>query len=124
MRALTQTGYGNAAQSLESCHQHRTEARRQLQITRPTGAGGPDDQEYWAIPWDRDWVTRQIERRWDISAAAAAALSADIERDVLNGPQTVDRHALIDLIDERVDNFGLAPWCLLATMPSKQKGVD
>lgn len=119
LRALRQTGHEDAAKELEWHHRHRLGARRRLKVTQTARPGESKAVEAWVFRWDRDWVTRQIEQRWDISRAAAAAISADIEAELLESPSHIDRDALIDLLDERVEHYGLAPWCLLASMPAR-----
>jgi hypothetical protein len=119
VRALTQTGYTDAAKRLEDCHQQRLVARRGLQITQAKGPGENSANDCWVFRWDRNYVTRQIEQRWEVGHAAAAVISADIEDELLDGRPRIDRHELMDIIDERVDSFGLAPWCLLASMQTK-----
>jgi hypothetical protein len=119
IRALRQTGHDDAAKEVEWHHRHRLGARRRLKVTQPARPGESTTTESWAFRWDRDWVTRQIEQRWDIGRAAAAVISADIESELLEKKSDIDRQALLDLIDERVEHYGLAPWCLLASMPAR-----
>jgi hypothetical protein len=119
IRALRQTGHDQAAKDLELHHRDRLGARRQLKVTQAAQPGESNSTNTWTFRWDRDWVTRQIEQRWQVSRTAAAVISADIEEELLSTQTQIDRQALLDLIDERVDHFGLAPWCLLASMPAQ-----
>jgi hypothetical protein len=119
MRALRQTGYEDAASQLEGYHRRRLGARRRLKVTQAPRPGELAASEMWTFRWDRDWVTRQIEQRWAVGRPAAAVISADIESELLENKSHIDRQALLDLIDERVEHYGLAPWCLLASMPAR-----
>jgi len=108
-KALRQTGHGDAAEALEAHHQWRRGARQRLVVAHPSGR---------RCAWDRSWVTEQIQHRWDVPRPVARTLSADIEGELLRRGGRIDRQTVLDLVDERVENYGLAPWCLMASAPS------
>lgn len=106
LRVLRKTDHGPAADALAARHRWRRAARRRLLVAHENGR---------QCPWERHWVTQQIQRRWAVTRSAALAISADIEHELLAGESPVRRQTVLDLIDERVENYGLAPWCLLAS---------
>jgi hypothetical protein len=106
LRCLRHTNHDAAADALERHARWRQNARRAMTIVH-------DDTHHTA--WDRSWVTQQIQRRWDIGRPAARAISSQIEGELLGRRSEISRDAAVDLLDERVENYGLAPWCLLAS---------
>ncbi len=108
VRALRQTRHAAAADALETHHRWRSDARRHLTVVHDNGQ---------RTGWDRTWLVQQIQRRWDVSRPAARALSAGVEIDLLGGAGDVGRQRVLDLADERIENYGLAPWCLMASAP-------
>lgn len=110
VRALRLTRHDAAADALEAHSRRRRDARRSLKVVHDSGR---------RTRWDRSWLTAQIRTRWGVSGGAARAISAAIETELLDGRSLVERGRVLDLIDERVENFGLAPWCLLASAPTR-----
>ena len=113
LRALRKTGRAAAGDALEAHSRQRQRARRQLTVVHDNGRRSR---------WDRHWVTQQVRHRWRIGRPAARAISAEIERHLLARGGEVSRDAVLDLVDERVENYGLAPWCLLASAPIAPDG--
>jgi len=109
LRSLRQTNHHAAAEALESHHRWRRAARRALTIIHDDGR---------RTGWDRCWVTEQIRRRWDVGRPAARTISSHLERELLGRRARITRRRVLDLIDRRVENFGLAPRCLLADAPA------
>ena len=109
VRSLRHTNHDAAADALESHHRRRWRARRALVVV------DADDRR---TPWDRSWLTARIQHRWTVGRGAARAISSHLERELLGRRTTIARQSLLDLIDERVENFGLAPWCLMASAPA------
>ncbi len=108
LQALRQTNHAAAADALETHHRWRLAARRRLTVLHRADRRSE---------WNRQWLTEQAQRRWDLSRAVARALSAQIEAELLGEGGEVRRQKVLDLLDERVENYGLAPWCLMASAP-------
>lgn len=104
LRALRHTGNESAAERLEAHHSRRQQRRAAVHIVGPTGR---------RTGWDKSAFAKIIHRRWDVSPAAARAMAAGVEQDVLAAGKDLTELELIDLADDRVEQFGLAPWCLL-----------
>lgn len=115
LRALRQTHHDLAADALEAHHRRRRAARRSLILVH--------DAERRSH-WDRDWLTEQIRRRWSVSRAAARAISAEIERELLGRDGPIARDAVLSMVDRRVEEYGLAPWCLLTSAPNHRQGAE
>ncbi len=109
LKVLRQTGHHAAAEALEAHHRRRRAARGRLVVAHESGR---------QCAWDRSWVAEQLQHRWDLPRAVARTLSGDIERDLLDEGGSIARQTVLDLVDERVENYGLAPWCLMASAPS------
>ena len=109
VRALRQTDQHAAAEVLETHHRWRQAARRRLTMVHESGQKSV---------WDRNWVTQQAEHRWSLSHGTARGISADIESELLPQGGEIRREQVLDRLDELVDQLGLAPWCLMASVPS------
>jgi hypothetical protein len=114
VRALDQTGLGDAAEALEAHHCRRLAARGRLVLVHSTGRRSR---------WDRNWLTEQIHHRWGVGRSAARALSAMVEDELLPFEGPVNRQAVLDLACRRVDEFGLGPECLLTSAPARGQSV-
>lgn len=110
VRVLRQTNHDQAAEALEAHHRWRRTTRRRLIMVHETGQKSA---------WDRSWATEQIQRRWAISRGPARAISAEIECRMFARGGEVGRQAVLDCVDELVENYGLAPWCLMASVPTQ-----
>ncbi len=104
--ALREIDQDAAADALEAHRRRRRRDRRALWRVDDNGR---------RTPWDRGWLTGRIQTRWSLSRPAARALGAIIEDELLGRPGAITSARLDDLIDERVENYGLAPWCLIAS---------
>lgn len=109
VRSLRHTGHDAAADALESHHRWRRAARRALTVVH--------DDAHRTV-WDRSWATEQIRHRWAVGRGAARAISSHLERELLGRRAEISRQAVLDLLDQRVEDYGLAPWCLLASAPA------
>ena len=104
--ALRETDQPAAADALEEHRRWRHQARRTLWLI------GEDGRRR---PWDRGWLTARLQSRWAISRPAARAIGGILESELLGQADPLPAQRLDDLIDERVENYGLAPWCLIAS---------
>ncbi|MFW6154424.1 MAG: ATP cone domain-containing protein [Planctomycetota bacterium] len=111
--ALRETDQPSAGDALEAHRRWRHRARRALRLV---------DEDGRLRAWDRGWLTGRIQSRWALSRPAARALGAIIEAELLGRPGELSQRRIDDLIDERVENYGLAPWCLIASpsVPSRR----
>ncbi len=109
VNALRATGHRSAAAAVEAHHQWRQRARRSLAVRNELGL---------ATAWDRGWLTDTLADRWALSRPTARALSGILEDDLLGSIDELPERALLDRADELIEQFGLAPWCLLASAPT------
>lgn len=115
VRVLRQTGHEPAAETLERHQRQRSAARRRVYVLDSAGR---------RRPWSRSWVAREVMQRWALSHAAGRAISAEVERQVLtdgtgHASRQLSADHVLDRADQLVEEFGLAPWCLLASVPTE-----
>jgi hypothetical protein len=100
VKALRRVCMGEAAEVIE-LHRTLRAVRRPLLEVRHDGGH--------LTKWDKSWLAMMGERTWGLSRRTARIFAGEIELQLLpQESRTVDRQAVIDLLNERVARFGLA----------------
>lgn len=100
MKVLRRVGLDEAGEVLEGHRAWRRLRRLRLKVRQEGGR---------MTFWDKSWLAEFIARSWHLSRATARILAGQIELELLAGPaRVVDRQAVIDLLNDRVLQFGLA----------------
>jgi hypothetical protein len=100
VKVLHRAGLVRAADAMETCRAARAEARRHLCICHD---GGQSTQ------WDKGWLSQLAQRSWFLSPVTARILAGEVERELLSrGPGVVARRDVLDMLNQRVAEYGLA----------------
>lgn len=100
VKALRRVCMGEAAEVLELHRTLRAVRRPLLRIRHAEGR---------LTGWEKSWVAAMAQRIWCVSRRTARILAADVELYLLpSEDRVVDRQEVVDLLNRRVAEFGLA----------------
>jgi len=100
VKVLRQSGLAPAGDLLEARHLQRRARRGRLRIRHDDGK---------VTLWEKGWLSQLAERSWFLSRATARMLAGEIEFQLLAAEvDLVSRRDILDLLNERVVQYGLA----------------
>ncbi len=93
-------GLTAAEQAFKDHQAWRYDRRNQLRVRQEDG------KLTW---WDKNWVKDLAIHSWHVSPQTGRTLAAHVESALLEGQrETLERHEVLDLLNQTVDAFGLA----------------
>ncbi|MBT3278217.1 MAG: hypothetical protein HN909_08095 [Phycisphaerales bacterium] len=100
LKALRRIRRGDAAERMELFHTLRSVRRRLVDVHHPCGE---------ITRWDKGWCAKLAVSMWGLQITTGRQIASEIELELLDNQHiTVDRSFVVDRINEKVSEFGLA----------------
>ena len=100
LKVLRRAGFGDAAEGMECFAPCRAGGRLRLRVAHEGGR---------CTRLDKRWLIDQLQACWQISGATARIIAGQVEHDLLScGRKEVTRRDVLQLLNARVSEFGLA----------------
>lgn len=111
LKVLRQVGMREAAAAMESHRSRRESCRKRLRLRHEGDR---------VTMWNKGWVCDLAGRIWNLSPASSRIIATEVENALMDAAVTaVSRSMVIDLLNARVAEFGLAD-----AVPVRQYAVE